>query len=217
MAPYYRKFHTLNLPSDENSSHLGIRWSDDKVRGTTGLIQALFPVGSEDPLSKAWVQTFENLNYSITRDPFTGTAIGGYSNPSSINPNSKTRSYACLAYYLPASHRLNLTVLTSVTVNRILFDSQDSGNLTATGVTATVEGTLHHFKACKEVIIAAGAFQSPKILELSGIGNADLLTSLQIPLLIDNPNVGENLQDHLIVGISYEVVDGTPTADSLVR
>ena len=217
MAPYYRKFHTLNLPSKANSSHLGTDWSYEKVRGTTEPIQASFPLGSEDPLSKAWIQTFEKMDYSVRCNPFIGKVIGGYSNPSSIDPHTKTRSYACPAYYVPASHRPNLTVITSATVNRILSTSKDTDNFIATGVQVTVEGKTHNFKARKEVILAAGAFQSPKLLELSGIGKADLLKSHHIPVLIDNPKVGENLQDHLMVAISYEVLDGTPTADALLR
>ena len=59
--------------------------------------------------------------------------------------------------------------------------------------------------------------QSPKILELSGIGNKSLLDSHRIKITIENPNVGENLQDHVISGISFEVADGVETADDLAR
>ena len=68
----------------------------------------------------------------------------------------------------------------------------------------------------KEVILAAGTFQSPKILELSGIGNPQILEPLGIPVVIDNKNVGENLQDHLMTGISFEANDGVMTGDSLM-
>lgn len=69
----------------------------------------------------------------------------------------------------------------------------------------------------KEVVIAAGTFQSPKVLELSGIGNPEILTSLDVPVEVDNKNVGENLQDHLMTGISFEAFDGVITGDSLMR
>ena len=69
----------------------------------------------------------------------------------------------------------------------------------------------------KEVILAAGTFQSPKILELSGIGNPKILTLLDITVKFDNENVGENLQDHLMTGISFEASDGVMTGDSLKR
>lgn len=73
------------------------------------------------------------------------------------------------------------------------------------------------FNARKEIIIAAGAFNTPKLLELSGIGNKDLLTKYGIPTIIENSGVGENMQDHLASGISFEVADGVVTGDSLLR
>ncbi|MCJ1246452.1 hypothetical protein MMC30_003659 [Trapelia coarctata] len=217
MLPYYRKFHTLNLPSEENMEHLGIDWSDESVRGTSGPIQASYPVGKEDPLSKAWVETFKNIDSSIKHDPFSGRALGGYSSASSINPATKSRSYAGSAYYAPASERSNLTVLTGATVNRVLLDTLEKDGARATGVSFTANGQTQEIQARKEVIIAAGAFQSPKILELSGIGDAKLLNTLGIPVVVDSPNVGENLQDHLISAISFEVNDGIATADPLMR
>lgn len=69
----------------------------------------------------------------------------------------------------------------------------------------------------KEVILSAGTFHSPKILELSGIGNSQILKPLDIPVLIDNKNVGENLQDHLMTGVSFEANDGVMTGDCLMR
>ena len=72
-------------------------------------------------------------------------------------------------------------------------------------------------KASKEVILAAGAFQTPKLLELSGIGDRRLLEAHSIQVCIDNANFGENLQDHLMTGISFEVMDGIFTGDGLMR
>ncbi|KAK2606237.1 hypothetical protein QQS21_003408 [Conoideocrella luteorostrata] len=69
----------------------------------------------------------------------------------------------------------------------------------------------------KEVILSAGAFNSPKILELSGIGSRALLDKYKIPVVVDNPNVGENLQDHVLAGISFEVQDFINTKDDLMR
>lgn len=217
LSPYYRKFHTLNLPTDDNREHLGIDWSDESIRGVSGPIQASFPFGTEDPLSNAWIQTFKNMGCAISVDPFSGEAVGGYSNASTIDPTTKTRSYAASAYYAPASGRPNLKVLTRATVNRVILEKREGKDVLATGVSFLKAGQSNEVKATKEVIVASGAFQSPKILELSGIGNPDLLKSLGIPVFVDNPNVGENLQDHPITGVSFEVTDGTPTADPLLR
>jgi len=80
-----------------------------------------------------------------------------------------------------------------------------------------VHGQTQTFSATKEVILAAGVFNTPKLLELSGIGAKSLLEQNRIPVVVDNPSVGENLQDHLMTGISYEVADGVMTGDPLMR
>ncbi|KAG9237169.1 hypothetical protein BJ875DRAFT_481595 [Amylocarpus encephaloides] len=216
LAPYYRKFHTFNLPSEANREHLGLEWSDEKARGVSGPIQTSFPIGPEDPLSKAWVDTFKGMGNGIKVDPLTGLAHGGYSNASTIDPATKTRSYSASAYYAPASGRPNLTVWTGATVKRLLLENSREG-VVATGVSFLKDGEVKEVKASKEVILAAGAFQSPKLLELSGIGNSELLKSLGIEVIVENPNVGENLQDHAISAVSFEVTDSTTTADPLMR
>ena len=87
MLPYYRKFHTLNVPSDsETRKHLGVDWVDEKVRGTSGPIQASFHGVVQDPLSNAWVQTFRRLERGLKTDPFSGEAVGGYSSPITVDP-----------------------------------------------------------------------------------------------------------------------------------
>lgn len=84
-------------------------------------------------------------------------------------------------------------------------------------MTASVKGETKTFHATKEVILAAGAFNTPKLLELSGVGNENLLSELEIPVVVHSPGVGENLQDHLMTGVSFEVVDGVLTGDPLIR
>lgn len=216
LASYYRKFNTLTLPDKETQDHLGLDWVDAQVRGTSGPIQASFPGVIQDPLAKAWVDTFKALHYGITGDPYSGKATGGYSNPSTVDPTSKTRSYAASAYYAPVSERTNLHVVTSALVSKILLEKKGDG-VTARGVLVTLKDNAQEIMARVEVILAAGAFQSPKLLELSGVGNSSLLESHGISVIINNPNVGENLQDHLMTGISYEVKEGVFTGDALMR
>ena len=213
LVPYYRKFHTLTIPPEDTRKHLGIEWSDEEIRGKDGPIQASFTGVLQDPLSKAWVDTFKKLQYELKIDPFSGKAIGGYSCPASIDPVKKERSYAVPAYLAPAKDRPNLKVLTGSFVQKILFDQ----NTKASGVEVIVDGQKRAFNARKEIILAAGVFQTPKILELSGIGDEVLLQKHGLPVLVNHPHVGENLQDHLMTGISFEVNEGVPTGDPLVR
>ncbi|KAK6217967.1 putative NRPS-like protein biosynthetic cluster [Pestalotiopsis sp. IQ-011] len=216
LAPYYKKFYTLVPPSDEETlKHLGLDWIDDEYRGTDGPIKVSFPGVKENPLVKAWIDAFRGMDKVTTGDPFSGKSTGGYSNAASIDPETKTRSYVATAYSLKG--RPNVRIVTGVQVNKILFDQSKPDSVVASGVEAVVDGKQETFTAAKEVILAAGALATPKLLELSGVGNPDVLAKYDIPVVLDLPGVGENLQDHLMTGISYEVADGVITGDPLMR
>lgn len=106
------------------------------------------------------------------------------------------RHSAAAAFLLPILQRPNLTVTTGALVTRLLFE----GTRTV-GVEYLHEGMLHQAGVNQEVILSAGAFDSPKLLTLSGIGDAEYLKSLEIPVVADLPGVGQNLQDHLLVTV----------------
>ncbi|TGO91233.1 hypothetical protein BPOR_0035g00340 [Botrytis porri] len=93
----------------------------------------------------------------------------------------------------------------------------ESGEGVAKGVKVTIKGVEHIFQAGREVIVAVGALNFPKILELSGFGDAKLLRSLGIDVHVDNSNVGENFQDHTSSGMTFDVVDELQTLDPLNR
>jgi choline dehydrogenase-like flavoprotein len=216
LQPYYKKSYTLQLPDAETQKHIGISWLDADIHGSSGPIRTSFPAQLEDPLAKAWIDTFKNLRFGAVGDPFSGKSLGGYSNLASVDSETKTRSYAAPAYGSPAAER-GVRVLTEALVQKILFDTAESSDAVATGVEAIIGGETQTFQAKKEVILCAGAFGTPKILELSGIGNEELLRQLDIPVTVHSPNVGENLQDHLMTGVSLEAVDGVVTVDPLLR
>jgi choline dehydrogenase-like flavoprotein len=142
--------------------------------------------------------------------------VGGYSNAATVDPATKTRSYAASAYAVPFLRRSNFHIFTGATVQKINFENQDGG-ITATGVQVDVAGGHKIFTTTKEVILAAGVFNTPKVLELSGIGDRQLREIHAIPVVIENPNVGVHLQDHLMTGVWFEVVDGIMTGDPLMR
>lgn len=147
----------------------------------------------------------------------SGNSVGGYSNTATVDPTTKTRSYAGSAHGLPLLQKSNVTLLTGAKVQKIVFDNAGSGDVTATGVQVVIDGETKTYNAAKEVILAAGVFNTPKLLELSGVGQKAVLDQFQIPQVIESPGVGENLQDHLMTGISYEAVDGVITGDPLMR
>ncbi|KAF3480942.1 glucose-methanol-choline oxidoreductase [Arthroderma uncinatum] len=216
LLPYYRKSYTLHVPDERTCKHLDLGWIDDNVKGVDGPIHVSFAGVAQNPLIKAWIDAFKSLGYNTTADPFSGKSIGAYSNASTIHPTTKTRSHAGIEYGLPASRRPNVRIMTCATAQRIVLEDSSEG-VVAKGVEVNVGGNIETITANTEVILAAGAFNTPKLLELSGIGGAETLSSVGIPVVIDNSGVGENLQDHLMTGISFEVVEGVATSDPLMR
>ncbi len=102
------------------------------------------------------------------------------------------RVSAAKAFLDAARHRDNLDIFTEATCHRLTFDDRR-----ASGVGAMVKRQLRKFAARHEVVLAAGSIGTPQILQLSGVGPGALLQDLQIPVRVDHPGVGANLQDHL--------------------
>ncbi|PIL32222.1 hypothetical protein GSI_05467 [Ganoderma sinense ZZ0214-1] len=130
-------------------------------------------------------------------DGLGGSLSGTFKSTANIDPRTGMRSTAATSYLLPALDRPNLKVLTRAYVNRIVT-KRDGDDTIGTGVEFEHDGREHIVHATKEVILCAGTVKSPHILEFSGIGNRKVLEPLGIPVQIDLPSVGENLQDHLI-------------------
>jgi choline dehydrogenase len=120
------------------------------------------------------------------------------------------RCSAAVAYLRPARRRPNLAVETDAHVTRILFEG-----LRAVGVEYAKGGRTLTARSARETLVAAGALQSPQVLQLSGIGKKDLLEQLGVPVRHDLPAVGENLQDHLILRMIYRCRKPITTNDDL--
>jgi choline dehydrogenase len=101
------------------------------------------------------------------------------------------RTSSASAFLRPVAGRRNLTIVTHAQVGKVTFNGR-----VATGVEWISKGQVHSAAADREVILCAGALQSPQILQLSGVGPAALLRELGIPVVADSPEVGANLQDH---------------------
>lgn len=174
-----------------------------------------------------WEDTLKGLDIPVTNNPYAqdGEASGAFMVADAIDKTTKHRSYAGSDYYLRlAKGRENLTVRTGIVVDRILFDSSrdTEGRLRATGVRYTTQdGRAHTIQATKEVIVTAGAINSPRLLELSGIGDKGLVESLGISSLVNNPNVGENLQNHPMCMLAFKLRqgldEGHQTIDQVAR
>ncbi len=110
------------------------------------------------------------------------------------------RQSAATAFLKPARKRKNLTVLTGTNADRILFEDRR-----AVGIACRAGGRAFEIRTQGEVILSAGALHSPKLLQLSGIGPANVLQSLGIPLVLDSPGVGANMLEHRLLMMSYRL------------
>jgi choline dehydrogenase len=126
-----------------------------------------------------------------------------------VNQSRGTRWNTTRGFLRPAMRRGNLRVVTQALVSRITLQGRR-----ATGVEWLADNHPFRARASGEVILAAGAINSPKLLELSGIGQPDRLHALGIPVAHDLPCVGENLQDHLQIRMVFKV-SGTRTLNEL--
>jgi choline dehydrogenase len=120
------------------------------------------------------------------------------------------RSSSATAYLRRAERRENLRVETNAHATRVLFEGTR-----AAGVRYRRGGVEKEARAAREVILSAGALQSPQLLQLSGVGPASLLQSFGIPVVKDLPGVGENLQDHLQLRVMYKCTKPITTNDDL--
>jgi choline dehydrogenase-like flavoprotein len=160
----------------------------------------------------SWVKLgMEAIGIPETEDFNSGRLGGGQYTSITIRPKDQTRSSSESAF-LGLNHTPGLTIFTNVLAKNVIFDQSKR----AVGV--EVKGPLGHshtLRAKNEVILSAGAFQSPQILMLSGIGPACALRTHGIPVLVDLVGVGQNMWDHVLIAPSYRVK--VPTFTSIAN
>ena len=144
------------------------------------------------PLYQAFIDAGEQAGYSKTSD-YNGYQQEGFG-PLQMTVVGGARNHTGRAFLKPVANRENLHVITNATVTRLLLDRKR-----ATGVEVEIMGKPTKLTAHKEVIVAASAFNSPALLQVSGIGPARILRQAGVDVIHDLPGVGENLQDHLEV------------------
>jgi choline dehydrogenase len=168
-------------------------------RGTAGPVAVTAP---ERPsrLARAFVDAAAELGYTTGDTDYNAGRQEGFGfHYQHTRTADGRRSSTATAYLRPALGRPNLTVETGAQATRLLVEGSR-----VVGVEYLLGGRLHRLRAEREVIVCAGAFESPKLLMLSGIGPADRLRALGIPVVQELPGVGENLQDHLFAPVCYE-------------
>jgi choline dehydrogenase-like flavoprotein len=163
-------------------------------RGGNGFIGVEW-AKTTDPLFDAWIEAAKAAGYPHVED-YNSSVHEGFGR-SQYSIRNGRRSSAASAYLKPALKRPSLTVETKALTTRVMMEGTR-----ATGVEYRRKGEMVHASADAEVIVAAGAFNSPQILMLSGIGPAEHLREIGIKPIVDSP-VGRNLQDHVAALIMY--------------
>lgn len=175
VLPYFRKSEAFS-------------GAGSPFHGTQGEL-GVSELRNDHPFCRRWLDAAHEYGLPRNAD-FNGESdygVGAYH----LTLSGGWRSSASAAFLRPVLHRRNLTVLTGVHVTRVLFDGSR-----AAGVEWVRDGQRGSATAHAEVIVSAGAIQSPQLLQLSGIGPQAVLKRAGIPVLVDAPDVGANLQDH---------------------
>jgi len=195
VAPAFRAMETNTAGADE--------W-----RGGEGPLTVTSIDGSDHPTCHDFIKACEAIGIPRNSD-FNGRSqegVGLYQNTT----NKGVRASSAAAFLRPAMRRPNLRVITHAHATRILFEGRR-----ASGVEFWHRGKLRTAKAVREVILSAGAINSPHLLQLSGVGEPQLCVSNGIDVLHALPGVGHNLQDHLCIDHIYRA--NRPTLNQLLR
>lgn len=173
-------------------------------RGVGGPLKVT-PHPDRQPLCDAMVGAAGQLGLPIVADLNTLDGEGFGYQPRTIHKGR--RQSAAKAFLKPAMKRPNLTVLTDAEVLRISFEGRRAAGV----LVRTAQGETT-FKASREIILAAGALHSPKLLQLSGVGPASLLRGLGVEVIADSPDVGRNMREHRLLAMQFRVRRGSNNA-----
>lgn len=209
LLPYFAKGTNLTIPDPNNTvraanaSHIPLPANPDAYNETGGPLHISYP-NFALPFSSYLALAMQELGFPTQQDFISGNLLGAQYAPVTVAPDTQTRDSSQTSYLETAIENglTNLKVYTHTLAKQILFDA----NNTATGV-KVVSGNSEPYvlSARSEVIVSAGAFQSPQLLMVSGIGPKKELDKFGIPVLADRPGVGQNMWDHLDFGPSYYI------------
>ncbi|KAK5092355.1 hypothetical protein LTR70_003958 [Exophiala xenobiotica] len=214
LTEYFKKHQTFdkNEPHHEDPQFMPIGGLED-FHGTDGPIHTSF---------NDWYSPFErdfaDAAYEVTgtertlKDAWSGDHMGFYSSLGAVNRTDDPgkRSYAATGYIRPNLGRKNLKVLLEAQATRIVLD-----NGTATGVKFVHGAQEYTVSASEEVVLSAGVIQTPQLLELSGIGDPEVLQAAGVECVVENKAVGANFQDHVLGGLLFDLKPGITSLDAL--
>jgi len=180
VLPYFRRLETYTPAANE-------------YHGSSGPVPVTRP-GIRHPLAKAFLAAAAAAGLPYNDD--TNSAQRDGVGPADVTAASGRRFSSARSYLRPVAHRANLRVITGAQVTRLLFEDRR-----AVGIEYLQAGQRRRARAVREVIVSAGAIASPHLLMVSGIGDAEHLRAVGVPVIHDLKGVGQNYRDHVAVTV----------------
>ncbi|OHE92605.1 GMC oxidoreductase [Colletotrichum orchidophilum] len=213
MLKYFKRSINLTPPNEEKrqNTNATVQFDPNDYDEHGGPLQVSWNNWVDPTLT--WLsQVVLSLGLSISPKGFSSGELAGYGAwvPSTIDPEKAQRSTSESSFLQQAIKNTGTIVYPHTLATKILFDGTQ-----AAGVSVNSQGVEYTLSANKEVILTAGTFHSPQLLQVSGIGPRERLEALSIPVVADVPGVGQNLQDPIQIFVAYPV--STPSAQSLTN
>ncbi|GKT45266.1 cyclase atC [Colletotrichum spaethianum] len=213
MLKYFKRSVDLTPPNEEKrqNTNATVRFDLNDYDEEGGPLQVSWN-NWVDPTLTWLAKVIQSLGLAISPKGFSSGELVGYGAwvPSTIEPEKAQRSTSESSFLQNAIKDTGIIVYTHSLATKILFDGTQ-----AVGVSINTRGVEYTLSANKEVILTAGTFHSPQLLQVSGIGARQQLEALSIPVVADIPGVGQNLQDPIQIFVAYPV--STPSAQSLTN
>ncbi len=208
LLPYFKKHErldTADVPRYPSDTH-----------GTKGVVH-VSSNKSQIPIEKDFLAACSEVaGFAASTDDATTTNRDNFFNALSTVDRVEqpgTRSYSASAYLLPNIGRSNLKILTGANVESVRF-SRIHPKPAAGGVNFSYNGERYSTSAKNEVVVSAGTYKTPQILELSGIGDPKVLQAADVECIVPNTFVGANLQDHHATALTFELAPGGFSVDA---
>lgn len=214
MEPYFKKGTTFQPPSEKVVEDFNITW--DPSVYSNGPLTVSITDNQYDDIKDYWA-AWKATGVHVPLDGNNGEAYGPSWYANTMDAKTGRRAHARYAYIDPITSRTNLKILTGTTAQKIVFDDKKKPNM-AKGVEITHDATgkTSTVYAKKEVVLAAGAIQTPKLLQLSGIGPKAVLEAAGVEVRVELDAVGSNFQDHPYATVIFNTTTNTfPNQNSL--
>lgn len=198
--PWFKKSVQFTPPSSKRAANASAEYNAAAFDAGAGPLQVSY-ANYAGPFSSYMEPALNEIGIGQTQDFNSGSLLGAQYCSSTIQPSNQNRESSQTAFLNDAQGRSNLKTYTLTLAKKILFDSNNK----ATGVVVSTLGVQYTLTAAKEVIVSAGAFRSPQLLMVSGLGPAAQLQKFNIPVIKDLPGVGQNMADHVFAGPTSRV------------